>query len=423
MLIKQTATGMVEFIDLSSQKVMLVLSPNTSLVPLDNGVKMLNNGQFYTYSTVVFSQTQTKTQTTPQNFTGTTQELVQLLSASFFGLTEDSGGGGGSGAATASKQTTQIDKAEVANQKIELLAKENTAQSTNTKLDLLATETTQQEISNKTGASLPNALIGTDLGFSVTTNGQAASPIIVLTSAASRFKTLSVTIIGVPSFSGTINLQMRLTTSAAWTTVNNGIVNTQTGVRVSSGFTAAGTYTINLPVAAEVRLASTAWASGQANVTIVGSYKFFTNEISNVNTQAISGSVSLSGTPNVNISQLNASATATGSTTYRGIFASGAAVQVVIKNSRANLYGLQIFNGSANAAYIRLYNSATVVATGAATVPIKTLCLTPSANTIIPFANFGSLFPTGLAFNVINGFADTDATPTTGAIIVNADYA
>jgi hypothetical protein len=33
------------------------------------------------------------------------------------------------------------------------------------------------------------------------------------------------------------------------------------------------------------------------------------------------------------------------------------------------------------------------------------------------------LFPTGLAFNISNGFADNDATPTTGAIIVNADYA
>lgn len=292
-----------------------------------------------------------------------------------------------------------------------------------TKAALQNLESSNSAINDKTGAALPNALIGTASGFSVITNGQAASPIIVLTSAASRFKALSVTIVAVPSFSGTINLQMRLTTSAAWVNINNGIFNAQTGARISSGFTTAGTYIINLPVAAEVRLASTTWASGQANVTIVGSHEFFTNEISNVNTQAVSGSVSLSGTPNVNISQFNASATATGSTTYRGLFASGAAVQALIKNSRANLYGLQIFNGSAAAAYIRLYNSATVVATGSATVPIKTLCLTPSANTIIPFAGFGSLFPTGLAFNVSNGFADTDNTATTGVIIVNADYA
>lgn len=87
-----------------------------------------------------------------------------------------------------------------------------------------------------------------------------------------------------------------------------------------------------------------------------------------------------------------------------------------VKASQSALYGVQAFNTNAAARYLKLYNKASAPTVGTDT-PVKVLTIpgnTAGAGLVIHFAN-GLDFPTGLAYALTTGAADSD----TGAVAAN----
>lgn len=94
-----------------------------------------------------------------------------------------------------------------------------------------------------------------------------------------------------------------------------------------------------------------------------------------------------------------------------------------LKPSPGVVYGIQAYNSTATAAYVKLYNKATAPTVGTDT-PVKTVEVPANSGTTIPFPVNGIGFNAGIAFAItgLPTVADTTAV-TLSAIMLNVDYA
>jgi len=92
----------------------------------------------------------------------------------------------------------------------------------------------------------------------------------------------------------------------------------------------------------------------------------------------------------------------------------------VVKAAAGQVYGLSLFNTSAAARYVKLYNKAT--APTSADTPVLRAFLPAGGGAVVPL-DIGVAFDTGIAFRITTGYADSDANAATaGDVFVNAAY-
>lgn len=116
-------------------------------------------------------------------------------------------------------------------------------------------------------------------------------------------------------------------------------------------------------------------------------------------------------------------ATSGGVSPYRNFQTSGAVIADVIKASAGQLYGLECYNVSASAVYVRLYNKASTPGTG--DTPVWSGIIpgnTAGAGFVKGWPN-GMTFSTGIAIRVTAAIADNDNTAlTANTVMVNGEY-
>lgn len=94
-----------------------------------------------------------------------------------------------------------------------------------------------------------------------------------------------------------------------------------------------------------------------------------------------------------------------------------------VKASPGQIYSIQVFNNSATlAAYLKIYDktSAPVVASDTP----KKVIMVPAGGGVVLESPAGIAFGTGIAFGIVGGAGNTDATNTAAnQIVLNIDYA
>lgn len=132
-------------------------------------------------------------------------------------------------------------------------------------------------------------------------------------------------------------------------------------------------------------------------------------------TQAISGAVTISGTPGVSVGSLP-----TGIALSRLSTASTNAV--LIKATAGSLYELSIVNPTATAAWLKLYNKATVAVPGTDT-PISVVSMPANSALQMDFGTIGKRFSSGISLAITGAQALLDATNAVAGVQVTGTYA
>jgi len=113
-----------------------------------------------------------------------------------------------------------------------------------------------------------------------------------------------------------------------------------------------------------------------------------------------------------------------GATPYRKISAGSSGDATNVKASAGTVYGIQVFNTNAAAAYLKLYDSASAPTAGSGT-PVKVI-LIPGATTgagAILDCPVGINFASGIGFTIVTGSADSNSTSVAASEVhVNIDY-
>jgi hypothetical protein len=137
-----------------------------------------------------------------------------------------------------------------------------------------------------------------------------------------------------------------------------------------------------------------------------------------VSVQGVSGGIGVPTSPQ---------AIATGGASESGAIAPATPAAASVKGSAGTIYGVQLFNVSGSAAWLKLYDSASVTC-GSGT-PIKRILIpanSTAANgggTVISFGPTGAVTATGIGYCVTGLIADTDTTAITAtSIAVNVDF-
>jgi hypothetical protein len=108
-----------------------------------------------------------------------------------------------------------------------------------------------------------------------------------------------------------------------------------------------------------------------------------------------------------------------GATPYR--FVGLAATGQVVKAAGGRVYGYDLHNSGASAAYVKIYNKAT--APTQADTPIRTIHI-PAAGSKAYTSNVGIAFPLGISCRAVTEVADSGTTaPGANEVIVHIDYA
>lgn len=113
-----------------------------------------------------------------------------------------------------------------------------------------------------------------------------------------------------------------------------------------------------------------------------------------------------------------------GCSTLHTVVASGTNATNV-KASAGTLKGVQVYNNSANIAYLKFYNTAGTPTAGSGT-PVKVVIIpasTAGAGAVVGIPPEGITFATGIGFTVTGGIADNDSTSVAAsAFLIEIDY-
>ena len=139
-------------------------------------------------------------------------------------------------------------------------------------------------------------------------------------------------------------------------------------------------------------------------------------------TQAISGAVTVSGTPTVSVSgtpPVSVSSLPTGIALSRVSTASTNAV--LIKSTAGSLYELSIVNPTATAAWLKLYNKSTVAVPGTDT-PIAVVSMPANSVLQMEFGSIGKRFSSGISLAITGAQALLDTTNAVAGVQVTGTY-
>lgn len=128
--------------------------------------------------------------------------------------------------------------------------------------------------------------------------------------------------------------------------------------------------------------------------------------------------VAITNTPTVMAILGSASSTAT----FSSLTTTATTNLVSIKNSRAFLAELTVFNSSAATIYVKFYNKASAP-TLASDVPLFVIPIAAGAFFTQSFGPVGKMFSTGLAMAITAAVGNTDTTPIAAGVLVSATYA
>lgn len=130
-------------------------------------------------------------------------------------------------------------------------------------------------------------------------------------------------------------------------------------------------------------------------------------------TQPVSGSVTLVGTSPVSIAAtVNVTPTpqASGGCSVSRVSSPASLGSVLVKASAGQLYGWYLYNNTASAKFVKLYNKASSPTIGSDT-PLFIISIPASGGTNIEFS-MGIPFGTGIGYGMTGGIADSDTTAT-----------
>ena len=168
---------------------------------------------------------------------------------------------------------------------------------------------------------------------------------------------------------------------------------------------------------------TTATTGGTTTINVVG----FQNDAPiYVGTQPVSMSTNTptlaAGTNAVGDVGIQFRANATGAATIKHIVSAASTNATNAKASAGRLVGWSFVNTTASLQYVKLHNTAGTPTAGAGVV--QTIAIPANGVNNMPIGGGGIGFATGIAFTIVTGSADADATATTaGAVIGDLFYA
>lgn len=194
----------------------------------------------------------------------------------------------------------------------------------------------------------------------------------------------------------------------------NGTILTQAGAAATT-FNAAGLWTT--PVLARyLRLRLTTATTGGTTTLSVHRVSHSSNYP--VAAQPISGSVTISGSPNLGASSSvigdvggQYRANATGAASINHVVSAATTNTANVKASAGRLIGWNFANTTASWQYVKLHNTSGTPTAG--TGVVLTIAIPPNGLSVSP-ASFGGVgFSAGIGRSIVTGAADADATATT----------
>jgi hypothetical protein len=128
-------------------------------------------------------------------------------------------------------------------------------------------------------------------------------------------------------------------------------------------------------------------------------------------TTAVTGSVSISGTPNINLpTSLNYNVVTAASTNA-----------AVVKSSVGSLWEVTVSNVTATPVFVKFYNKATAPTVGT-DVPVLTIPVAANSTLSMQFGATGKRFLTGIGVAATAGALATDTAVAVAGVQINASY-
>lgn len=200
--------------------------------------------------------------------------------------------------------------------------------------------------------------------------------------------------------------------------VNSATVGPTPVTSVAPGTNATAIYNVSpLLGTSQIRVRSTAYTSGTANVIISVSTQF----TQYMNYVTVGNQVTLATGTN-SIGAVYGAVRTTGGATPYTLISAASTNATLVKSGATTIYGIQATNNTTSNAFLKLYNlsAAPTVGTSVAT---KTLLLPANSTTQVMPGPAGIAFGTGLSFAITGAGTTADTTAVAAAqVIVNIDY-
>ena len=225
-------------------------------------------------------------------------------------------------------------------------------------------------------------------------------------------------------------------TDGTWVDAYGARSNGNTIENTTGAISASPAYTWDIPVANYTFLRITGTAGITGAITATFTARLIEDVSEPMPTVQINGTATVSGTVTANIGTGSLAAgtnligdvggqyraNATGAASIKHIVSGASTNATNVKASAGRVVGWSLVNTTASLQYVKLHNNAGTPTAGAGVV--QTIAIPANGVNNMPLGYAGVGFSTGIAFTIVTGSADADATATTaGSVIGDIFYA